>query len=100
MRILDRNKIPYEIIQYECDTFIDGVHTAEKTGAPVAQSSKTLVMRRKSGQHYVFVIPVAADKVYISGRRIGTSITVAPDAPLSVIHGVYADVIRHDAPVP
>lgn len=155
MRILDRNKISYEIIQYECDTFIDGVHTAEKTGAPVAQSFKTLVMRGKSGQHYVFVIPVASevdlkaaaraageksiemlpvkditavtgyvrggcsplgmkkqfpaivqetaasyDKIYISGGRIGTSITVAPDALLSVIHGVYADVIRHDAPPP
>ena len=40
------------------------------------------------------------DKIYISGGRIGTSITVAPDALLSVIHGVYADVIRHDAPAP
>ena len=26
MRILDRNKIPYEIINYECDEFIDGLH--------------------------------------------------------------------------
>ena len=25
MRILDRNKIPYEIINYECDEFIDGL---------------------------------------------------------------------------
>ena len=40
MRILDRNKIPYEIINYECDEFIDGQHTAEKTGAPVEQSFK------------------------------------------------------------
>ena len=32
MRILERNKIPYELIQYECDEFIDGLHTAEKTG--------------------------------------------------------------------
>ena len=39
MRILDRNKIPYEIINYECDEFIDGLHTAEKTGAPVEQLS-------------------------------------------------------------
>ena len=45
MRILDRNKIPYEIINYECDEFIDGLHTAEKTGAPVEQSFKTLVMQ-------------------------------------------------------
>ena len=50
MRILDRNKVSYEIINYECDEFIDGLHTAEKTGAPVEQSFKTLVMRAKSGQ--------------------------------------------------
>lgn len=35
MRILDKNKIFYETINYECDEFIDGLHTAEKTGAPV-----------------------------------------------------------------
>ena len=30
MRILDRQKIKYEVLQYECDEFIDGLHTAEK----------------------------------------------------------------------
>ena len=40
MRILDRQKIKYEVLQYECDEFIDGLHTAEKTGAPVEQSFK------------------------------------------------------------
>lgn len=59
MRILDRNKITYEIIHYECDEFIDGLHTLEKTGAPAEQSFKTLVLQGKSGQYYVFVIPVA-----------------------------------------
>lgn len=59
MRILDRNKISYDIINYECDEFIDGLHTAEKTGAPVEQSFKTLVMQGKSRQYYVFVIPIA-----------------------------------------
>ncbi len=61
MRILDRNKIPYETIQYECDEFIDGLHTAEKTGAPVEQSFKTLVAQGKSGEYYVFVIPIAKE---------------------------------------
>lgn len=59
MRILERQKIPYELIQYECTEFIDGLHTAEKTGAPVERSFKTLVARGKSGQYYVLVIPVA-----------------------------------------
>ena len=59
MRILDRNKITYEIIHYECDEFIDGLHTLEKTGAQAEQSFKTLVLQGKSGQYYVFVVPVA-----------------------------------------
>ena len=61
MRILDRNKVSYEILQYECDEFIDGLHTAEKTGAPVEQSFKTLVMQGKTGEYYVFVIPIAEE---------------------------------------
>ena len=61
MRMLDKHKIPYEIIQYECDEFIDGLNTAEKTGAPVEQSFKTLVMQGKSSQYYVFVVPIAEE---------------------------------------
>ena len=61
VRILERNKISYELITYECDEYIDGLHTAEKTGAPVEQSYKTLVMQGKSKQYYVFVIPIARE---------------------------------------
>ena len=35
MRMLDRAKISYGVINYDCVDFIDGVHVAEKTGAPV-----------------------------------------------------------------
>ena len=58
MRILERQKVPYEAIVFECDEFIDGIHTAEKTGAPKEQSFKTLVMEGKSGNYYVFVVPI------------------------------------------
>lgn len=61
MRILDKNKISYEVIQYECDAFIDGIHTAEKTGVSVEQSFKTLVLQGKSRQYYVFVLPVSEE---------------------------------------
>ncbi|MFQ7550606.1 MAG: hypothetical protein ACLRMZ_10270 [Blautia marasmi] len=54
MRILDKNKIPYETITYVCDAFIDGLHTAEKTGAPVEQSFKTLVARGKRVRNTMF----------------------------------------------
>ena len=61
MRMLDKHHIRYDMIQYECDEFIDGLHTAEKTGAPVEQSFKTLVAQGKSKQYYVFVVPIAEE---------------------------------------
>ena len=61
MRILEKNKIPYETIQYECEEFIDGLHTAQKTGAPVEQSFNTLVVQGKSKEYYVLVIPIAEE---------------------------------------
>ena len=61
VRILERNKIEYELINYECDEFIDGMHTIEKTGAPAEQTYKTLVMQGKSKQYYVFVVPIAEE---------------------------------------
>ena len=50
VRILERNKVPYELLTYECDEFIDGIHSAEATGTPVAQTYKTLVMQ---GNHWL-----------------------------------------------
>ena len=61
VRILERNKVPYELLTYECDEFIDGIHSAEATGTPVAQTYKTLVMQGKSKKYYVFVIPIAEE---------------------------------------
>lgn len=58
MRILDKNRISYRTKTYECDEFIDGVHVADLNGDPYDQSFKTLVTVGKSGQHYVFVIPI------------------------------------------
>lgn len=72
MRILDRNKVPYEILNYECDEFIDGLHTAQATGAPVKQSFKTLVAKGKSGGYYVFVIPIAEEvDLKAAARSVG-----------------------------
>ncbi len=72
VRILDRNKIKYELINYECDQFIDGLHTAEATGAPVEQSFKTLVMQGKSKKYYVFVIPIAEEvDLKAAARAVG-----------------------------
>lgn len=61
MRMLDKHNVDYQVLQYECDSFIDGLHTAEITGAPVEQSFKTLVLQGKSGQYYVLVLPIAGE---------------------------------------
>ncbi len=61
MRILEKNRIAYELLTYECEEFIDGIHVAEQTGVPYEQSFKTLVMEGKSGAYYVFVLPIAQE---------------------------------------
>ena len=61
MLMLDKHQIRYDMIQNQCDENIDGLHTAEKTGAPVEQSFKTLVAQGKSKQYYVFVVPIAEE---------------------------------------
>ncbi len=58
VRILDRNKIEYELNKYECDDFKDGVSIADMLGQSYDMSFKTLVTVGKSGKYYVFAIPV------------------------------------------
>lgn len=58
MRILEKMKIPFTYETYECDEFTDGIETADKIGAPHDQVFKTLVTVAKSGEHYVFAIPI------------------------------------------
>ena len=61
MRLLEKGKIPYEFSSYECEEFTDGLATADRLGLPYEHVYKTLVTTGKSGQHYVFVIPVAEE---------------------------------------
>ena len=61
MRMLDRMKIPYEYETYECEDFTDGIETADKLVYVHALVYKTLVTTGKSGEHYVFVIPIEAE---------------------------------------
>lgn len=58
MRILDKHKIAYEVLTYQCEEFIDGVHVADQLGQPYEISFKTLVTVGKTGNYYVFVLPV------------------------------------------
>ena len=61
MRILDKNKINYEVNTYECDEFIDGVHIADMLGQPYESTFKTLVTEGKTKNYYVFAIPIALE---------------------------------------
>lgn len=61
MRILEKQKIPYTFQTYECSTFTDGMETVRQLGLNEQEVFKTLVAVGKSGNYYVFVIPVAEE---------------------------------------
>ena len=61
MRFLEKNKIDYTVQTYECDEFIDGIHTAEQLGQSLDETFKTLVAHGKSGDYYCFLLPVALE---------------------------------------
>lgn len=63
MRILDKNKIPYDVLCYEAE--IDGEYIPlsfgnceQKIGVKSEKCFKTIVTRAKSGNYYVFMLPV------------------------------------------
>ena len=89
MRILDRKKIAYEFLTYECDEFIDGLHTAEKTGAPVEQSFKTLVMQGKSRNYFVYVVPIAEEvDLKAAAKAVGEkSVEMIPVKDITAVTG-------------
>ena len=60
-RILDRLKIPYEIVEYKVDPDnLDALHVATELNEPIEQVYKTLVLRGdKTG---IFVCVIAGDK--------------------------------------
>lgn len=73
IRALDRARLPYTVHTYENDgTAVDGVTVAQKTGLPVDSVFKTLVTVGHSGEHYVFVLPVAAElDLKAAARSVG-----------------------------
>lgn len=59
MRFLDKNKIGYEVFMYpHGKEAVEGNAVAKLMGQNPAQVFKTLVARGKSGEYYVFDIPV------------------------------------------
>ena len=58
MRILEQQGVPYESHCYEGSGAISGAEVAAVLGQDPERVFKTLVTVGRSGQHYVFVIPV------------------------------------------
>lgn len=61
MRELDRVKAPYEYHVFECPEALSGVEVARMLNQDPDHVFKTLVTVGKSGEHYVFMIPVAQE---------------------------------------
>lgn len=58
MRTLDKKKIAYVSHSYEADPTLSGQEIAALLQEDADRVFKTLVTQGKSGQHYVFVVPV------------------------------------------
>ena len=62
MRILDKNKIAYEVMEYDTsDGAIDGISVAKKAGLDANMVFKTLVTQSNDREFIVFVVPVGGE---------------------------------------
>lgn len=61
MRVLDAAGVPYSFKTFEADGSMSGVEIARLAGEDPDHVFKTLVTQGKSGQHYVFMVPVAEE---------------------------------------
>ncbi|MBQ2661402.1 MAG: Cys-tRNA(Pro) deacylase [Clostridia bacterium] len=60
-RILDQKKIPYKLHDYSNTDAVSGLDVARVLNEEADCVFKTLVTVAKSGQHYVFCIPVSTE---------------------------------------
>ena len=90
MRILEKKKIPFTYITYECEEFVDGVQIADKLGQPHELVYKTLVTVAKSREHYVFVIPIEEElDLKKAARVVGEkSLLMLPLKDLTAVTGI------------
>ncbi len=80
MRILEREKIPYQQYTYECDEFVDALQIADMLSLPYEKVYKTLVTESNSKNYYVFVIPIARE---LDLKKAAKSVN---EKSLSMIH--------------
>lgn len=61
VRALDASGLAYEARFFECPEALSGTEVARMLGLDPDRVFKTLVTQGKSGEHYVFMIPVACE---------------------------------------
>ena len=67
MRILEQKKIAYQPHSYVTTDAVSGTEVAAVLGQDPKRVFKTLVTVAKSGNHYVFVIPVEKELLGLTG---------------------------------
>ena len=61
LREIEASGLPFSWLTFECPEAISGVEVAAKLGEDPDHVFKTLVTQGKSGNHYVFMVPVACE---------------------------------------
>ena len=61
LRMLSQHKLPFEAHDYTSSGAVSGAEVAAALGEDPEKVFKTLVTVGKSGQHYVFVVPVCRE---------------------------------------
>ena len=88
-RLLDKAKVPYQLVPYEVDeNDLSAIHVAEQLGENVEQVFKTLILQGDKSGYFVCVIP-GADEVdlkkaaKVSGNKKCEMIPVKELLPLT-----------------
>ena len=61
LRAIEAAGIEHRFITFECEDALSGVEVADQLGEDPDRVFKTLVTQAKSGEHYVFMVPVACE---------------------------------------
>ena len=78
-RLLDRDKVPYELIPYDFDeSDLGAAHVAEALGEDVRQVFKTIVLHGDRNGHLVCVVPGNAEVDLKKAARVSGNKKVEP----------------------
>lgn len=61
IREVEAANLPLKVETFDCEDALSGVEVADLLGLDVEQVFKTLVTVGRSGEHYVFMVPVAEE---------------------------------------